>query len=83
MELELRTRWNNQTIPQDGVPILYMRPMKSEGAAKNGFGGSEVGLFGGWTAEEEELVRGLHELQLSGYWEFNYVRSVAGYQPLQ
>ena len=39
-------------------------PLKSKGAAKKGFGGSEVRLFGRRTAQEEELMRGVHELQL-------------------
>uniref|UniRef100_A0A0E9XDY9 Uncharacterized protein n=1 Tax=Anguilla anguilla TaxID=7936 RepID=A0A0E9XDY9_ANGAN len=68
MELESRVRCNNQAVSQDGVPILYVRTMKCKGASKEAFGSSEVGFFGRRAAEEEELVRCVHELQLSGYW---------------
>lgn len=38
--------------------------LKCERAPKELFSGSEVGLFGWWAAEQEELVWGVHELQL-------------------
>lgn len=38
--------------------------LKCERAPEELFSGSEVGLFGWWTAEQEELVWGVHELQL-------------------
>lgn len=71
MELQTRVRGNDQTIPQDRVPVFNVRAMKCEGAPKELLGSSEVGLFGWWTAEKEELVWSVHELQLPVDWQFH------------
>ena len=38
--------------------------LKGKGTSEEFFSSSEVGFFGRWAAEEQELVRGMHELQL-------------------
>lgn len=51
---------------RSGSPPCLSQPysLKCERAPKKLFSGSEVGLFGWWAAEQEELVWGVHELQL-------------------
>lgn len=46
------------------VIMLNWSSLKSERAAVEFSGGAEAGLFGGRTAEEQELMGGVHELQL-------------------
>lgn len=55
-------RKTNQSPPCPSQPQPYS--LKCERAPEELFSGSEVGLFGWWAAEKEELVWGVHELQL-------------------
>lgn len=50
--------------PSGTHPPSQPYSLKCEGAPKELLGSSEVGLFGWWTAEKEELVWSVHELQL-------------------
>ena len=50
--------------PRGARPPSKLYSLKCEGAPEELLGGSEVGLFGWWAAEEEELVWRVHELQL-------------------
>lgn len=46
------------------IMILNWSSLKSERAAVEFSGSAEAGLFGRRTAEEQELMGGVHELQL-------------------
>lgn len=63
----LKRRLFSVRVSEDGVqtpPPTEPHSLKCEGASEELLGSSEVGLFGWWAAEEEELMGSVHELQL-------------------